>query len=138
MPPNRTPFRPDPAERGSTMVELLIALTLLAIGLLAVAHLFPAGSRVQVKDRMRTEAVQRAREKMEILQVAGWSSADLSAGRHPAGTATEQLKSVGTLRRFYQVDVLPAPLDKVKRLTVSVTWTAARRCTVQAVTYLKR
>lgn len=119
------------------MVELMITLVILAIGVMSVSQLFPAGSRTQVRDRMRAEAVNRASEKLEQLGVLSWSAAELSAGRHPAGNATEPLKTTGKLSRFYQVDVLPAPMSKVKRVTVSVTWKAARSCTVQAVTYVR-
>ncbi len=42
--------------RGSTLVELAIALVVLALGLLAVGQLFPAGSRHQLQSRMRSSA----------------------------------------------------------------------------------
>ena len=126
------------AERGSLLIELMVALTVLAVGVLAVAQLFPAGSRSQVRDRLRTEASQLAREKIEQLEVLDWTDPALTSGRHPAGAADEKLGNVGALGRFYQVDPLAAPLDNLKRVTVHVTWSQVRACSVQAVTYLRR
>jgi Tfp pilus assembly protein PilV len=132
------PRRPvSRTEAGSTLLELMIALTVLAIGVLAVAQLFPAGSRTQVRDRLRTEASQLAREKVEQLEVLDWTDPALTAGRHPA-TGAEALGSVGALGRSYQVDAMAAPLDNLKRVTVLVTWNQVRACSVQAVTYLRR
>ena len=124
------------AERGASLIELMIALTVLAVGVLAVAQLFPAGSRYQVRDRLRTEASQLAREKIEQLEVLDWADPDLAAGRHPAG-APENLGSVGALHRYYDVAGMAAPLDNLKQVTVRVTWTQVRACTVQAVTYVR-
>ncbi|HEY2954586.1 MAG TPA: prepilin-type N-terminal cleavage/methylation domain-containing protein [Candidatus Eisenbacteria bacterium] len=129
------PVTPSPAERGTSLLELIVALTILAIGVLAVSQLFPAGTRSQVQDRLRTEAIQFAREKVEQLELTGWSGPDLTVGRHPAGAAVEPLGSLG---RSYQVDLLAAPLDNLKRVTVKVAWNHVRRCSLQAVTYLRK
>ena len=126
------------AERGTTLLELMMALTVLAIGVLAVSQLFPAGSRTQVQDRLRTEATQFSREKIEQLELVSWANAALTIGRHPAGNAVEKLGSVGTLARYYQVDLLAPPLDNLKRVTVNVTWSQVRACTLRAVTYLRK
>jgi len=124
-------------ERGTTLIELMVALTVLAVGVLAVAQLFPAGSRCQVRDRLRTEASQLAREKIEQLEVLDWADPALAAGLHPVG-GPERLGSVGALGRAYQVDAMAAPLDNLKRVTVLVTWNQVRACSVQAVTYVRR
>ena len=125
------------AERGSSLLELMVALTVLAVGVLAVAQLFPAGSRGQVRNRLRTEASQLAREKIEQLEVLEWADPALASGRHPVGAA-EKLGGAGNLGRYYEVDPLAAPLDNLKRVTVHVTWNQVRACTVQAVTYVRR
>jgi len=132
-----TPNAESRAQRGSSLIEMMVALTVLAIGVLAVAQLFPAGSRSQVRDRLRTEASQLAREKIEQLEVADWTGADLAAGRHPAGGA-EKLGAVGALGRYYDVEPMAAPLDNLKQVTVHITWNQVRACTVQAVTYVRK
>ena len=132
-----TPTVPALGERGISLVELLIALLVLSVGVLAISQVFPAGSRSQVQSRLRTEASQFSREKIEQLEVLDWSDTALTVGRHPGGVATEKLVAVGTLARFYQVEVLPDPLDNLKQVTVSVTWQHFKPCTIQAVTYLR-
>jgi len=129
-------YRKTDSERGTTLLELMVALVVLAVGVLAVAQLFPAGSRSQVRDRLRTEASQLAREKIEQLEVIDWADPGLSLGRHPAG-GPEKLGSVGALSRYYDVGAMASPLDNLKQVTVHVTWNQVRACTVQAVTYLR-
>lgn len=126
---------PRHAERGTSLAELMIALVVLSIGLLAVAQLFPAGSRGQVQDRMLTVANYYAQEKIENFVNLSWSDPNLSIGRHPPGTATENL---GAWKRFYQVDAMAPPLENLKKVTVTVSWTFQGTRSVSAVTYVRR
>lgn len=125
------------SERGSTLAELMVALVILSIGLLAVAQLFPAGARGQTQDRMMTIANYYAQETIEYLSGTDWSHPDLLAGRHPAGTALESLGDSGAWKRYYEVAIMQPPLDNLKKITVTVTWNGAKK-PVTAITYLKR
>jgi Tfp pilus assembly protein PilV len=122
------------SERGTSLAELMIALVVLSIGLLAVAQLFPAGSRSQVQDRMLTTASYYAQEKIESFVNLPWNHTSLTEGRHPAGTATENL---GAWQRFYQVDIMDPPLDNLKKITVTVSWTFQGNRSVTATTYVR-
>lgn len=125
-------------ERGASLVEVMIALVVLAIGVLALARLFPAGSRSQVGSRMMSNASYFAQQKAEELM--GLSNADpgLSAGRHPAGTAMDTLGSYGQFQRFYTVTVLPSPLASVRRIAISVNWNFLGARAVNDTIYLRR
>jgi hypothetical protein len=125
-------------ERGATLVELLVALVMMSLGILAVASLFPAGTRSQVQDRLLTAATYFAQEKIEMLNHRPWSDSTLSVGRHPPGTATEDLGTSGVWHRHYEVALMPAPLDDLKKITVTVSWTYQGPRSVQAVTYQRR
>jgi len=127
-----------PAERGASLIELMIALVVLSLGILAVAQLFPAGARAQVSDRMMTSANYYAQEKLEELNRLAWSDPALTVGRHPPGTATEALGATGKWQRFYLIEALPAPLDNLKKVTVTVSWTFMAARSVQSTTYLRR
>ena len=132
-----TRFSIQTRERGSSLAELMVALVILSIGLLAVAQLFPAGARGQSQDRMMTIANYYAQETIERLSNLDWSHTDLTAGRHPAGTATESLGTSGAWQRHYQVTQMAAPLDNLKKVTVTVAWKAGTK-SVTATTYYKR
>jgi prepilin-type N-terminal cleavage/methylation domain-containing protein len=125
-------------ERGASLIELMIALVVLSLGILAVAQLFPAGARGQVSDRMATAASYYTQEKLEELNRLAWGDQALTVGRHPAGTATEALGTTGRWQRFYVVSTLPAPLDNLKKVTVTVGWTFMGARTVESTTYLRR
>lgn len=126
------------AERGTSLIELMIALVVLSLGILAVAQLFPAGARGQVQDRMTTAGSYYAQEQLEELNRLSWSDAALTVGRHPPGTATVDLGPTGKWHRYYDVSILPAPLDNLKKVTVTVTWTFMGARSVQSTTYLRR
>jgi type II secretory pathway pseudopilin PulG len=126
---------PRHSERGTSLAELMIALIVLSIGLLAVAQLFPAGSRSQLRDRMLTTANYYAQEKIEQFVNLPWTDTALDLGRHPAGTATENL---GQWQRFYEVELLDPPLENLKKVTVTVTWKNQGSRSVTATTYVRR
>jgi len=125
------------SERGASLVELLVALSVLALGILAVGRLFPAGTRVQTQDRMTSTASYYAQQKLEEVLTLEWQDTDLAVGRHPA-VAAESLGTRKTWQRFYQVDAMPAPLDNLRKITVNVSWNYHGARTVSAVTYKRR
>ena len=134
----RAPAPSPRSERGASMIELMIALVVLALGVLAVAQLFPAGTRGQMRDRLATTGTNYAQQKLEALSVLSWSDPELTDGRHPGGTATEALGTGGTWQRFHNVTTLAAPLDNCKKVTVTVQWTYGGQRQVQAITYLRK
>ncbi len=122
------------AERGSTIIEVMVALVVLAVGILAIGQLFPAGTRGQQKDRMFTTANMLAQERLESLRAGDWSAAQLSPGAHgptPMGNHNQYSLT-------YVVTPMAAPLDQVKRVDVTVSYTFLRQRTVTATTYLRR
>ena len=135
----RTTTSPARSQSGATLVELMMALVVLAIGLMAVSQIFPAGARSQTKDRLYSNGHYYAQEKLEELMPKSWADPDLAIGRHPAGTAVDSLGPLRTWTRFYVVDQLTAPLDNLRRVTVTVNWRLADQPRqAQAVTYVRR
>lgn len=125
------------SQRGMTLIELMVAMVVLTLGVLAVGRMFPAGSRAQLQDRMMTAGNNYAQQQVEQLQGLTWSDASVSLGRHPlAGDVA--LGAGGQWHRFYLVELLPAPLDNLKRVTVTVNWTFMGARSVTATTYLRR
>jgi hypothetical protein len=116
-----------------------MALMVMAIGIFSVARLFPAGSRGQVQDRLAVGAGDYAQEKLEYLRGLAWSDANLTEGRHPAGSATESCGS-GRWQRFYVVTTMASPLDNLKKVDVTVSWSGAGTSgrSVTTSTYVRR
>ena len=110
------------SEQGVTLIETIVALTILAIGILSVARVFPSVSDREVRAQMLTTGSNLAREKMEVLGALSWSDPALSNGRHPGGTATEDSGPKNQWHRYYNVTTLPGALSDLKRVTVIVWW----------------
>jgi prepilin-type N-terminal cleavage/methylation domain-containing protein len=126
-------------EQGMSLVELCIALVVLAVGILAVGRLFPAGARAQAQDRILISANYYAQEKVEALTGLSWADAALTDGRHPAGTAFDTL-GTGAWLRAYQVATMASPLDNLKKVDVTVNYRGAGQAqrSVTATTYVRR
>jgi len=100
----RRPQRPDArppvsGERGLTLVEVPIAMTILGFGLLAMVPMFTGAVRTNASSMQLTNANTLAREKMEEL--TGFPSTDtrlaVPAGANatgPTGTSTTGTGSV--------------------------------------------
>lgn len=56
-----------PGEGGFTLVELLVAVTILAVGILSMGQLFSVSSQNAIFSRQETEAVSLAREIQEKI-----------------------------------------------------------------------
>jgi len=126
-------------EQGMSLVELCIALVVLAVGILAVGRLFPAGARAQAQDQLLIKANYYAQEKVETLTGLTWADAALFDGRHPAGTAFDTL-GTGQWLRCYQVTTMTGSLDNLKRVDVTVNYQGAGQAqrSITATTYVRR
>lgn len=126
-------------EHGASLIELMIALVILSIGLLAVNQLFPAGTRAQVRDRMLASASGVVQQKVEQVSTYTWADTGLSLGRHPPGTLAESYGDFGSIRRFYTVDTMPIPLDNLRKVTVEAYWLSlGDTMRVRTSTYVRR
>ncbi|HET9327219.1 MAG TPA: prepilin-type N-terminal cleavage/methylation domain-containing protein [Candidatus Eisenbacteria bacterium] len=138
MRPPRSSAQCPGSDRGVTLVELMMALVILSIGLMAVSQLFPAGTRGQVRDRLFSSANYYAQEKVEEVAGKDWADPELSIGRHPVADF-ETLGTNRTWLRFYQVDVMAVPLDNLRKVTVTVNWRYQDMDrSVSTVTYVRR
>jgi prepilin-type N-terminal cleavage/methylation domain-containing protein len=127
------------AERGFSVIELMVALTVLGIGIIGLANVFPYGSQTQVKDRLRTSGADLAQQKMEQLRTVAWSDANLTDGTHPSNTGrTLTLSSEGNFNRLWFVTTQAGTFSDMKLVTVRVRWTYPRPDSVDLTTYFRR
>jgi prepilin-type N-terminal cleavage/methylation domain-containing protein len=137
--PRPLPPKHPNARGGFSVIELMVALTILGIGILGLANDFPLGSSTQIRDRLRTSAADQAQQTMEQLRTLSWSAADLTDGTHPNTSGeTLTLQNEGTYNRRWIVENQTGNFSDMKRVTVQVTWVAARPETVNMVSYFRR
>ena len=124
---------PAPAgdARGMTLIELMVALVVFTVGVLAVFQLFPLGMRNQNDDRLTIKANYIAQQEIERLSGLSWGDVAMNVGTH-GPTTVENIYT-----RSYQISLLDYPLDNVKKVEVTVTWKGGAR-TVRIATYARR
>jgi prepilin-type N-terminal cleavage/methylation domain-containing protein len=132
------PARPS-ARAGFSVIELMVALTVLGIGILGLANVFPFGSQTQVKDRLRTSGADLAQQEMEQLRLESWSGASLTDGTHPTSSGeTLTLTDEGIFNRRWIVATQTGTFSDMKKVTVRVKWSYLRPDSVQLVSYFRR
>lgn len=107
-------------KKGFTMVEMLVAITIMAIGLLSLALIFPAGLRAAMTTRMNTQAIEYCQQKVEALRIAGFNSTDLAAGTHTADSLPMDDVDNVFIREYTVTD--DYPVTDMKKIEVSIEW----------------
>jgi prepilin-type N-terminal cleavage/methylation domain-containing protein len=116
-------------ERGLTLLEVMIALVILSIGLLALSGMQMTSIKANGSGFKSTTAVSLADQEMQRLKMLSFSNAQLTAGAHtptPASVTVSVGTSDGThgvvYGRSYTVTD-NSPIAGVKLIAYSVTWT---------------
>ena len=104
--------RADGQDQGFSLLEVLFALTFLAVGIMAVASMIPAGTRGVSQSRVLTTGLMATQVKMEELKGTPFQSL-------APGTFTDTT-SVFT-RTWTVADSVP--MAGCKKLTVTSQWT---------------
>lgn len=69
-------------EKGASVVEIMVALVIFGIGLVAAVRMLPESNAKSTRSRNKTVAVNLAQEKMEELLSRSYKHADLNPGNH--------------------------------------------------------
>jgi type IV pilus assembly protein PilV len=105
-------------QEGFTLLEVIIAISILTAGLLAVGTMQVSAIYGNSKANRVTEATSIAEDKLEQLLTLQYTlnstSAHLSAGSHDGGSAS------GYATTWFVTD--NSPSVNCKRITVTVTW----------------
>lgn len=98
--------------KGFTLVEVLIAIVVLSVALLALAGLQIVSIRGNSFGNHMTEAITLAKDKMEEMKNTEWDEIGDSSDDHPKGDSPT----------FYHRACTVTPSGKIKTVTVRVTW----------------
>ena len=119
-------------EDGFSLIEVLVALTILAVGLLSLALLQVTAIKGNASASKSTIATDLAQTKLELFRRDAWTAIDNSANTtFGAGTtpiyasvpvdAGDNVTVRGTM--FYRIwRVLPNATDSLKTITVWTCW----------------
>lgn len=113
-------------KRGFSLIEALIAISVLAVGIVALLEAFPLGAHLQNSAQMTNVGVQLAQAKMEELN-------SLSYGDLSIGTITEDYgfdSDFPTFKRETVIDLFdpnntstpPGSDLGIKKIEISVFW----------------
>jgi len=117
-----------PETGGFSLIEVVFALTFLAVGILAVASMIPAGTRGVTQSRVLTSGLMAAQVKLEELK--GKDFTTLAAGTFSDTT------SVFT-RTWVVTDSVP--MAGCKKIDVTSRWTDSHGTqTAQLSSYVTR
>ncbi len=106
-------------QKGFTLLELLIALTILSIGLLGLAGLHVAAIQGNVSGFKISTAAAVAQERIEELKALDASAAALSAGAH-TNDGSSVIQGI-TYNRSYTIQD-NTPVTGTSTITLTVTW----------------
>ncbi len=104
-------------ESGFSLIEVLISLTILSVGLLAVGGMQITSIKGNFSSGNVTHATVLAQSKLEELKRVSYSDSNLMSGQHDEGTISGSMFSM-----FYDVADITSTM---KAITVTVRWTDA-------------
>ena len=103
-------------EKGFSLVEVLIAISIFSVGILAVAQMIDTSIKYNSSARLMSEATEIAQYQMEKLMNASYHDSDLDEFSSPYGPNTIANYSVSwTVQEGL-------PMSEMKTINVTVAW----------------
>ncbi len=108
-------------EKGFSLIELLIAMSVLAIGMLAAASMQYSAVRNNTQGNVSTQASMLAKSQLEMLKNQDIGSAVLAAGDYSDATPIDENGNPGGIyNRSWRIDPLGT---SARRIRMTVQWT---------------
>ena len=125
-----SPGRKIPRRRGFTLIEVMIAMTVLGLSLASSMIAITLGFRILEDARMGTLASQVLQSEMETLRLKNWAEIDALAESSPF-TVDTTLASAA-FNRFTCTRTVQPAFTEMKLVTLTVDWTSTsgqpKRC----------
>jgi type IV pilus assembly protein PilV len=126
-------------KRGMTLIEVMIALLLLALVSLALMQTAFLGIRENLRNALRDEAVNIAEQRMNELRNTDYNSTDLSLATNQTETAISRTFRAASVTFTPKRDVTQIGTDMTtKQITITVSWDFAGRSYAHQVTTIMR
>jgi type IV pilus assembly protein PilV len=120
------------SEQGFTLIEVVVALTVLAIGIVGLSVVFPLTMRDVGKSGSVTKGVELCQQKLEEFQMLGYTAPDLDQGY----THDDPENPIdGKYDRTWEVTD-DQPIAGCKLIEVTVSWQARRQESVSISTVI--
>ena len=103
---------------GFSLIEILIAIVILSISLLALAALMVTTTQNTSSGGHITEAVTYAQDQLERLRVTSWGDASLGIGAHQNNITAASSPSGIPYSRTWNV----AQNGNIKTVTITIGW----------------
>lgn len=137
--------------RGFTLVEVLVSITILSVGMLGVASMQLTALTSNAKSRDDTIVVQLVEEMVERVRVNGANSPEVYHGINTANTCPTADPAKGDCDQWKQrmadtklpgltgtVSVVAeSPIEKTATITVTVSWGTGTTKTLQFATIME-
>jgi prepilin-type N-terminal cleavage/methylation domain-containing protein len=120
--------------QGFTLVELLVALTILGFGLLAVASLLLTAVTMNALGRSTNDAMAQARDKIETLKTLPESDAQRNIGGSLTSDVTGYFDTVGNFKRRWVIATAPASMKTYSVTAIPLVSDARRNKTATLTT----
>lgn len=131
------------APAGFTLLEVMIALAILAVGLLAIARMQMTAIQGNADARDVTRATKWARDKIEDLMIRGYDDTMLTdmdgdggAGLDDIGEGADRSEARGGYTVFWNVSE-DDPVANAKTVRVVVAWQGRDRSRLVRLTCIK-
>jgi Tfp pilus assembly protein PilV len=106
--------------RGFLLIEVLIALVILSISLLAFAALMATTTRNNSSGNHLTEAATLAQDMLEQLRAMPYGM--ITPNTPATDTKVGKYTGISYTRSWVAVPNIPPPSDTLKVITITITW----------------
>lgn len=110
-------------ERGFTLVEIIVASTILVIGVTMITSIIATVVEKNFLSLRHTQAVNLAQNKIEELLNEGYSSSNMDEGSYEnaMNPINETADSSGVFNQYWQIDDVN-PIERAKLIISRVEW----------------